>query len=101
MDATSIKSSMGQQVRLLNQIDELMQHCKKNNLISDVAEEDVRALTTYVETMRKACDVVNLLADKASKDKQKTVEKTTNSKAVKPMKKIQAAPETDDLDFLD
>lgn len=95
MDVASIKSSMGQQVRLLNQIDELVTHCQQNSLIGDVAKEDMRALADYVGNMRKACDVVNLLADKTqdSKDKLKT--------AKKPREKKPPVPETDELDFLD
>lgn len=118
MNHGSVLFSMTQQIKVLDEIDELIKHCKSGGLLDDVGENDISYLRDYSASMRHSCDIVTKLAKnaKAAADAKEEAEKKTEavegakSKVLKKPRASkkpgatvndEAAPEDElDLDFL-
>lgn len=95
MQAGTLISQMKQQVSVLDSVDELVKHCRSNDLTDRISNEEMYFLIRHSADMRRACNAAIVLAEavKAAQEKEiKPPEKT-------PRKKVK--PKDDDMDFLD
>jgi len=108
MDYGRVSNLMGQQIRAIKDLEELIEHDEKAAVTSPVAPEEIKTLKDYIVNMKRACNAAIDLA-KFYEDIEKKTEKTAdaeNPKESAPKKKKEAKPpkvepqvETEEIEF--
>lgn len=112
MNTAQIIRMMDQQLGVLKDLDELLAHDAQAKGAHGVAENCVKALREYTDTMRAACEAAKTMAQHyttkktepaapAAKTPEPAPKRTKREKPAEPEPVETVESEDDDLDFLD
>ena len=113
MNTTQIIRMMDQQLGVLKDLDELLAHDAQAKGAHGVAENCIKALREYTDSMRAACEAAKTMAQHyttkkaeqaaapAAKTPDPAPKRTKKEKPIEPEPVETAEPEDDDLGFLD